>query len=100
VLAAACGDVVLASDLYFSGRSIILDHGDRLFTVYFHLSEILVREGDRVQRGQLIGRIGATGRVTGPHLHFGVRWRDARVDPVLLLGETTEVPSIGRPTDR
>ena len=85
VLATADGEVALADDLFFSGNSVFVDHGDRLVSMYFHLSEMFVKEGDQVTRGQAIGRVGATGRATGPHLHFGLRWRGARVDPRWLL---------------
>ena len=79
------GRVVLAKDLFFSGNAVFLDHGLGLYTVYLHLSEIDVAPGDVVERGQVIGLAGATGRVTGPHLHWGARILDARVDPVSLL---------------
>lgn len=94
VHAAANGTVVMAEDLFFSGKSVFLDHGDGLITMYFHLSEIAVEPGDTVAAGEPIGRVGSTGRATGPHLHFGVRWRGARVDPELLLDPTRapEVP--------
>jgi murein DD-endopeptidase MepM/ murein hydrolase activator NlpD len=60
----------------------------------FHLSRLRVKAGDEVRTGQTIGEVGATGRVTGPHLHFAVRWRGARVDPALLLGAPTAIPSL------
>ena len=72
VLAAGRGRVVLAGDFYFSGNGIFVDHGLGVHTGYFHLSEILVSEGDMVEKGDLIGRAGATGRVTGPHLHWSL----------------------------
>ncbi len=72
VLAAGRGRVALAGDFYFSGNGIFLDHGLGVHTGYFHLSEILVSEGDMVEKGDLIGRAGATGRVTGPHLHWSL----------------------------
>ncbi len=75
VAAAARGRVVLADDFYFSGNGVFLDHGLGVYTGYFHLSEILVSEGDMVETGDLIGRTGATGRVTGPHLHWSL-WVD------------------------
>ena len=87
VLAAAAGEVALVGDFFFPGRSVFLDHGDGLVTMYFHLSEIDVAEGSRVERGQRIGAVGQSGRATGPHLHFGARWRRARVDPALLIGQ-------------
>lgn len=87
VLAAAAGRAVLVGDLFFSGKSVFLDHGDGLVTMYFHLSQTAVAEGDEVARGETIGEVGSTGRSSGPHLHFGVRWRGARVDPRSLLGE-------------
>lgn len=94
VVAADRGRVALAATHYFSGKSVFIDHGDDLVTVYFHLDWIGVREGESVERGQVIGTVGSTGRVTGPHLHFGVRWHGARVDPTLLLGDPKRVPEI------
>ena len=77
--------VVLAADLYFSGNVVIIDHGAGLYSFFAHLSEIDVTEGDRVRKGMIVGEVGATGRVTGPHLHWTVRLNDARVDPLSLL---------------
>jgi murein DD-endopeptidase MepM/ murein hydrolase activator NlpD len=94
VLAAAAGKVVVADDHYFGGNSVYLDHGDELITMYFHLAEISVSSGDDVEPGDVIGSAGATGRVTGPHLHFGVRWHGARIDPTLLLIDPRDVPAI------
>ena len=85
VLAAADGEVALTGDFFFSGHSVFLDHGDGLVTMYFHLSRIDVERGTQVALGQTIGRIGQSGRATGPHLHFAARWRGARIDPALLL---------------
>jgi|CXWL01.1.fsa_nt_gi murein DD-endopeptidase MepM/ murein hydrolase activator NlpD len=93
VFAAADGVVALATDQFFAGKAVYLDHGDGLFTVYFHLSALSVKTGDLVTAGQRIGAVGATGRATGPHLHFGVRWRGARVDPSPLL-RPSEAPSL------
>lgn len=79
------GVVVLATNLYFSGNVVIIDHGWGLYSYFAHLSEIDVSEGDRVRRGMVVGKVGATGRVTGAHLHWTVRLNDARVDPLSLL---------------
>lgn len=91
VRAAADGEVVLAEELYFAGNAVYLDHGDGLLSMSLHLSSIAVTKGQRVRRGEIIGRVGATGRVTGPHLHFGLRWHGARIDPALLLGRIDAV---------
>jgi len=85
VTAAGDGRVVLAGDLYFSGGTVLLDHGAGLFTQYFHLSHIDVKEGDAVVKGARLGASGHTGRVTGPHLHWGARLLGARVNPEDLL---------------
>ena len=85
VLAAAPARVALAEDLYFSGGTVILDHGGGLFTTYFHLSKIDVHVGDVVAARQEIGEVGATGRATGPHLHWGARLHGKRVNPLALL---------------
>lgn len=85
ILAANRGRVVLAEDLFFSGNAVFIDHGLGLYSVYLHLSRIDARPGALVERGEVIGLAGATGRVTGPHLHWGVRILDARVDPFTLL---------------
>jgi murein DD-endopeptidase MepM/ murein hydrolase activator NlpD len=85
IYAANRGRVVLAKDLFFSGNAVFVDHGYGLYTTYLHLSKIDVAVGDIVERGQQLGLAGATGRVTGPHLHWGVRLLDARVDPFALV---------------
>ena len=85
VAAPGPGRVVLADDLFFTGRTVVIDHGLGLYSVLAHLSRIAVADGDRVQRGAIVGLVGATGRVTGPHLHWAVRLNGARVDPLSLL---------------
>ncbi len=85
VLAVAPGRVVLVGDHFFAGKSVYVDHGGGLISMVFHLSRVLVKEGQEVAVGQVLGKVGATGRATGPHLHLGLRWHGARVDPGLLL---------------
>lgn len=87
VRAAADGVVALADDLYFSGKVVYLDHGVGVFTVYAHLSALDVRQGQKVAKGKIIGKAGATGRATGPHLHFGCYALGLAVDPVPLTEE-------------
>jgi murein DD-endopeptidase MepM/ murein hydrolase activator NlpD len=79
------GTVLLARPLYFEGNFVVLDHGQGLLTLYLHLSEFKVKEGDHVKRGQEIGLSGGTGRATGPHLHVAVRWQGTYLDPAQLL---------------
>jgi murein DD-endopeptidase MepM/ murein hydrolase activator NlpD len=87
-VAPADGVVILAAKQPFTleGHLLMIDHGMGLNSAFLHCSALLVEEGDTVKQGQLIGRIGATGRVTGPHLHWGMKWRDSRIDPILLTG--------------
>lgn len=94
VKAVADGKVVLAGEQFFSGNSVFVDHGDGLVSMNFHLSSIAVKDGDVVKRGQVLGKIGATGRATGPHLHLGIRWLGKRVDPALLLASPNALPSV------
>jgi murein DD-endopeptidase MepM/ murein hydrolase activator NlpD len=93
VLAAEAGLVVLAAHHFFAGKSVFVDHGGGLISIYMHLSRLDVKAGQRVAKGDRLGLSGATGRVTGPHLHFGLRWRGAKVDPALLLGDPVKLPS-------
>jgi murein DD-endopeptidase MepM/ murein hydrolase activator NlpD len=79
------GTVLLARPLFFEGNFVVLDHGQGLLTLYLHLSEFKVKEGDRVKRGQEIGLSGGTGRATGPHLHVAVRWQGTYLDPAQLI---------------
>ncbi len=85
VHAANAGTVVMARDNYAAGNTVLVHHGASLYTAYFHLSAIDVKEGARVERGQLLGKVGGTGRVTGPHLHWGVKVDDLWVDGETLL---------------
>ncbi|MGC2138733.1 MAG: M23 family metallopeptidase [Candidatus Sulfotelmatobacter sp.] len=79
------GTVLLARPLYFEGNFVVLDHGQGLLTLYLHLSEFKVKEGDHVKRGEIVGLSGGTGRATGPHLHVAVRWQGTYLDPAGLL---------------
>jgi murein DD-endopeptidase MepM/ murein hydrolase activator NlpD len=85
VAAMNSGTVLLARFLYFEGNCVVIDHGQGLLTLYFHLSEFKVKEGESVKRGQEIGLSGGTGRATGPHLHVAVRWQGTYLDPARLL---------------
>ena len=85
VLACNSGVVVLARELFFGGNTVFVDHGQGLYSMYFHLSRILVKKGEMVARGETIGLVGATGRVTGPHLHCSIRLNGARLDLFSLI---------------
>lgn len=87
-VAPADGVVILAAESPFTleGMLLMIDHGMGLNSAFLHCSAILVRPGERVRQGQVIGRIGATGRATGPHLHWSIKWRDSRLDPILFTG--------------
>lgn len=85
VAAANDGQVVVTRDAYFSGNTVVVWHGAGLFTAYFHLDSIAVREGQRVRKGEVLGGLGSTGRATGPHLHWGVKVGGLYVDPASLL---------------
>ena len=85
VHAAQNGRVVLAEELYFSGNTVVIDHGLGIYTFYGHLSEIDAKVGDALESGHVLGKVGATGRVTGPHLHWGLTVERARVNPLEIL---------------
>lgn len=85
IFAANHGRVVLREEFFFSGKSLVLDHGGGLYTMYFHLADFRVDQDSQVRKGDVIGWAGKTGRVTGPHLHWGVRLNGSRVDPFELL---------------
>jgi murein DD-endopeptidase MepM/ murein hydrolase activator NlpD len=92
IKATANGTVIDAGDFFFSGNMIYIDHGQGIISLYAHLSEISVKPGDTVKQGDIIGKVGQTGRVTGPHLHFAVIANQTLIDPVLML------PKDGNPT--
>ena len=96
VRAANAGEVVLARPMYFTGNTIVVDYGDRLFSVFAHLSELQAQAGDTVEPTTIVGLLGATGRVTGPHLHWSVRLNGARVDPLSLVAATGIAPPNGK----
>lgn len=86
VKAPAAGVVTFAApDLYLTGGTLLLDHGHGVSSNFLHLSRIDAKVGDRIEQGQVIGAVGATGRATGPHLHWGMNWLDVRIDPQLVL---------------
>ena len=85
VKAPASGVITFADDLYLTGGTVLLDHGYGISSNFLHLSRIDVEVGDSVEQGEVIGAVGATGRATGPHLHWGMNWFDTRIDPLLVL---------------
>jgi len=93
VLAPADAVVTDVGHYYFCGKTLTLDMGEGLYSVYCHLSRIKVKPGQRVKQGQLVGKIGATGRTTGPNLHWTVRLNGAAVDPGVFLGANAPQPS-------
>ena len=88
VRAPATGTVVLAADLFFTGRTIVIDHGEGLFSLFAHLQSSGLKTDERVSAGDVIGTVGSSGRSTGPHLHWSVRLRGDRVDPLSLVAVT------------
>ena len=92
ILASASGSVILVGDFFFNGRLVVIDHGEGVKTMYNHMDAIDVVEGQVIQQGEPIGTVGATGRVTGPHLHFGVILNGASIDPSLVVPEIRDLP--------
>ena len=86
VKAPAAGRVILVGDYFFNGKTVFVDHGQGLISMFCHLSQIGVKVGDELARGAVLGKVGATGRATGPHLHWNVSLNDARVDPAIFIG--------------
>ena len=86
IRAPAAGQVILVGDYFFNGKTVFVDHGQGLISMFCHLSAIDVKVGDSLARGDVLGKVGATGRATGPHLHWNVSLNDARVDPSIFIG--------------
>jgi murein DD-endopeptidase MepM/ murein hydrolase activator NlpD len=85
VVAINSGRVALTGEYFFNGLFVVVDHGGGIQSMYFHLDKILLQQGDRVMKGQIVGLVGATGRATGPHLHIGIRVNGARIDPLQFM---------------
>lgn len=98
LMSVADGTVVLAADHFYTGNAVYIDHGAGLISMNFHLDSIAVKTGDEVKRGDTIGKVGATGRATGPHLHIGMRWIGKRIDPALLLASPSALPQVSDST--
>lgn len=95
VVAAADGTVTLAEEQFFTGNTVIVDHGGGLVTMVFHLADLAVENGASVKRGDKLGSVGSTGRSTGPHLHYGARWQNQRIDVGSLIGDPAKLPGVG-----
>lgn len=94
VLSVGNGRVLLAANQFYSGNAVYIDHGNGLISEYFHLKSISVKANQTVTKGQSIGLVGETGRVTGPHLHIGVRWHGACINPGYLLVDPSDIPAV------
>jgi hypothetical protein len=92
--AAADGTIVVAEDLFYTGNAVFIDHGDGLISMYFHFAELKVKPGQEVKKGDVLGLVGSTGRATGPHLHLGIRWHGARINPKFLLEDPAKIPAV------
>ena len=94
VLAVGPGRVAFVGNHFFSGKAVYVDHGDGLTSMSIHLSRIDVKKGQEVKTGDRLGLSGATGRVSGPHLHFGLKWHGATIDPAALVGASPRVVAL------
>jgi murein DD-endopeptidase MepM/ murein hydrolase activator NlpD len=92
ILAPTSGKVVLTGDFFFNGNVVYMDHGQGMISMFCHLSEITVKAGDVLEKGAVVGKVGATGRVTGPHLHWSLSLNNARIDPMLFLPTEKKQP--------
>lgn len=86
IKAPADGEIVLVDDLFFNGKTVFIDHGQGMISMFCHMSSTSVNVGQQVKRGEVVGKVGSTGRATGPHLHWNVSLNDARVDPAIFIG--------------
>jgi len=94
IMAPANGIVTDTGDYFFNGNTVMIDHGQGLVTMFCHMDRVDVKAGQKIQQGEIIGTVGATGRVTGPHLHLGVSLNNARVEPLLFFPERVGYPSV------
>ena len=96
IISANAGKIVIADDRYYAGKSVIIDHGYGIFSQYYHLNEILVKKGQNVKKSHLIGKSGATGRVSGPHLHFGIAINGISVNPLKFIHTFNKIAFEGK----